>query len=1247
MPWLKRVLLFVSALVALLVVGLVLFVVTFDPNAHRERITAAVEQGLGRSFRLTGQVELSLYPWVGVVADGIEIGNAAGFGPEPFLKANRVAVRARLLPLLRSRLELDTVRLDGAVINLAVDEAGVSNWQDLTGATPAAASGAGAPAPTPAAAPTPTTGAALPFAVIAIGGAEITNLELTFDDRQQQRRFVLSGFAVRTGALAAGEPVPLTAGGHIEASQPALSGDFSLQGTVLHDLAAQRFELRPLNFGIDLAGEQLPEGRARIDAEANIVAADGGQRIEITGLKVSGLEHSLDAEVTAGLREGEAPAVSGRLTAAGPDLAVLFRAFADPELAADLARLPERAFEAQLAADIDPRAGRFDVPQFSLRMLGARIEGKAAQTGAVIGADLNAQGPDLPALLRAVGAAGLAGELPVAAIGGVLAKQDVPRPFNVASQLSIERNGTALTVPHLNAELLGAKFTVSDLAVAGLDRDAPVVKGAVSAEGSHLSALLAVAGALSGRPDDPLAQAAASLAAGGDSPFAAKGILDLAPAEARFGVKELDLRLPGISAGGSVTGDDDALTGTLTVTGERPQRLLAAFGQAELGERLERFTLNLPVQREGARVRVSPLRLQAGLAAPRAGQGPLELGLSANLAADTVAGDYQIDDLSLSGLGMNITGALEAAGVGQGTLGLKSLEARLDAPVFNLREVLGTLGQGLPPMADAKALTAVGLSFAARTVGESVEVTDLALSLDGARITGNMALRRLQGPDASFRLAADRLDVDRYLPPGERAAATPEAAAAGAATEIPIEDLRGLVLDGEARIGQLRVSGLSLSEVVLSIKAGDGRIVAEPLTAKLYEGRYEGKIAIDATGDVPVLGIDSRLTGVQAEPLLQDLQGKSRLRGRGDVTLALTARGATTEALTRSLTGEIRIDFRDGAIKGVNIGKLLRAFQSGTFTGVAEETTDFAALGGTIRCTQGVCANDDLTLMSPLLRVSGQGTVVNLVNDTIDYHLRATLVGTAEGQGGRELALLDGVPIPIHVKGRPAEPRYVVDFGSLLKEKATDELKQQLGRKLGIGTLGGAAAAGAAAAGAAALLGGPDRPPAPAAAPAVEVAPITQPAAAVPAVPAVDAVPEAEPAAVVPAVPAVEAVPEAEPAAVVPAVPAVEAVPEAGPAAVVPAAPAIEAEPTAPPAAVVPAAPTVEAEPVAEPATAAPAAPAVEAVPEGTAPSAGETPAVEPAAPVADPGASPPAPETPEEAAKRAVEQGLRKLLGN
>ncbi|MCK5307964.1 MAG: AsmA family protein, partial [Gammaproteobacteria bacterium] len=103
----------------------------------------------------------------------------------------------------------------------------------------------------------------------------------------------------------------------------------------------------------------------------------------------------------------------------------------------------------------------------------------------------------------------------------------------------------------------------------------------------------------------------------------------------------------------------------------------------------------------------------------------------------------------------------------------------------------------------------------------------------------------------------------------------------------------------------------------------------------------------------------------------------------------------------------------------------------------------------------GLIRNDDLSMSSPLLRLSGKGEV-SLPEETIDYTLTAKLVGSLEGQGGAALGDLKGVSIPVHVGGTFSKPSYAPDLGAALSDAAkakveekVEEQKQKLQEKLG------------------------------------------------------------------------------------------------------------------------------------------------------------------------------------------------------
>jgi len=239
------------------------------------------------------------------------------------------------------------------------------------------------------------------------------------------------------------------------------------------------------------------------------------------------------------------------------------------------------------------------------------------------------------------------------------------------------------------------------------------------------------------------------------------------------------------------------------------------------------------------------------------------------------------------------------------------------------------------------------------------------------------------------------------------------------------------------------------------LRAEGGRLRIHPATARLYGGSYRGDVRIDATGREPVVRLDERLEAVRLGPLLRDLGGFDRLTGVGTVRARLTARGAEPAALRRTLTGEVAVALRDGAVRGLNLAALLRearALLQGrpapAHAGPAE--TDFTEITATGRIRDGVLYNEDLVGRSPFLRVTGRGSI-DLVRERVDYRLRAVVVSTAKGQGGEGLEALRGVPVPLHLRGPLAAPKVGLDVKRLLKEtqrRRLEEKKRKLEEKL-------------------------------------------------------------------------------------------------------------------------------------------------------------------------------------------------------
>jgi AsmA protein len=466
----------------------------------------------------------------------------------------------------------------------------------------------------------------------------------------------------------------------------------------------------------------------------------------------------------------------------------------------------------------------------------------------------------------------------------------------------------------------------------------------------------------------------------------------------------------------------------------------------------------LEVDLERSVYRMRELALQARAAGARLpGQGAdLELRGQADL--DLAQQTLKAVPLRLKALGIEA----ELSVVVEAIQTAPRYNAALDTRDVDLRAVLGRLGAGPIATADPGALTRAALETRVSGTAESASLSPFVLRLDGSTVEGRVTLASFAGPAVRFDLQADHLDLDRYLPPPARpvsgdaapapvAPASP-AAAAGVASALPLDLLRGLDLDGRLRVDALKAGGLRASDVSLTVTAKDGVITVDPAEAQLYGGTYAGRSRLDVRGDRPLFRVNEQLTRVQAGPLLKDLLGEARVSGVADATLRLEFSGEDARAIRRTVTGDGRFSVRDGAVAGVNLGRLLRqgeALVEGRAPPAEEGPveTDFSELRGTLQVTQGVVRNEDLQAKSPALRVEGRGSA-DLVRDQLDYLLTVHVVGTAKGQDGRELEKLRGVAVPVRVTGPLAAPRYRVELDDALKARAKDEAERRLEREI-------------------------------------------------------------------------------------------------------------------------------------------------------------------------------------------------------
>ena len=287
---LLRVIVFaLGGLLLLVVAAVIILPLVVDPNDFKDEISQAVESKTGRVLAIEGDIGLSVFPWLGLEIGPTSLSNAPGFSASPFAAMDEVQVRIKLLPLLRKELEMDTVVLKGLQVSLETDAQGKTNWEDLAGA--------GAPAePAPADEEQPSAGE-MTLAGLAIGGVEITDAGVIWDDQQAAARYEISGLNLTTGAIAPGQAVPVELKLEVDSAQPKLSGPLAFAATIALSDDSQTVTLTDALLETDLAGDTLPGGQLKSELGFNTSLNLEAQTLAVSDLVLKALGLQLEGQL--------------------------------------------------------------------------------------------------------------------------------------------------------------------------------------------------------------------------------------------------------------------------------------------------------------------------------------------------------------------------------------------------------------------------------------------------------------------------------------------------------------------------------------------------------------------------------------------------------------------------------------------------------------------------------------------------------------------------------------------------------------------------------------------------------------------------------------------------------------------------------------------------------------------------------------------------------------------------------------
>ncbi|MGR5353211.1 AsmA family protein [Vibrio sp. DNB22_19_2] len=305
-------------------------------------------------------------------------------------------------------------------------------------------------------------------------------------------------------------------------------------------------------------------------------------------------------------------------------------------------------------------------------------------------------------------------------------------------------------------------------------------------------------------------------------------------------------------------------------------------------------------------------------------------------------------------------------------------------------------------------------------------------------------------PKIRFALHSPNIDADEFLglnkqaPSSDKSASGGESAPVGQEGEPDLSALKVLDVKGDIKIDKFKAANAKMEAVKADFSINRGVFDLTSFNSKLYQGTITATAKLDARKSPATYSAKQSIKGVHVQPLLIDVANSDKLEGTGNIDVNVSGKSLTPTGMKKNLVGTVAINFTDGAVNGINVAQLIREnyarFKGQSLEGTDEvKKTDFSAMTATMRLNKGVVYTDNLQAQSPLLRLRGKGSA-NYLNETVDFTISTSIVGSLEGQGGKNIDELKDITIPINVSGKWAEPKFKLVFDDVLKQKAQKEI---------------------------------------------------------------------------------------------------------------------------------------------------------------------------------------------------------------
>jgi len=200
------------------IIAAVLIIPQFvDVKKYKPTIEQKVSEATGRSFTLGDDMDLSVFPWIGVKLTDLHLGNPAGYKEKDMVAVKRFEVRLKVMPLLSKRIEVKTFVLDSPKIYLEKLKDGSANWQGL-------GKQQGKKADKEKKKETPSSDQGLPIEALLVDNFSITNGQLIYIDRKADVKKEVSDLNLKLDTISLDNPIGISFSAKMDGKPVSLEG---------------------------------------------------------------------------------------------------------------------------------------------------------------------------------------------------------------------------------------------------------------------------------------------------------------------------------------------------------------------------------------------------------------------------------------------------------------------------------------------------------------------------------------------------------------------------------------------------------------------------------------------------------------------------------------------------------------------------------------------------------------------------------------------------------------------------------------------------------------------------------------------------------------------------------------------------------------------------------------------------------------------------------------------------------------